>query len=598
VSRTSPPAPRGHRAWDTLAPLLARQRRPLALGVATLLATNVFTFVGPWVMKLAVDGIERAMPPATLLRYVALFLGAALVQGLFRYWSRLLVIGVSREVEYDLRNLVFARLVAQSPLFFQTYRTGDLMSRATADIESVRMVLGPGIMQLANTVFTFVIAVAMMLALDPVLTLWSLLPMPVIAAVMYLSAQLYHRRFLDVQVQQARLNTVAQENFSGIRVVKTYAIEGPQRAAFLAENRTYRAVNLRLARALGFFHPLVAAISGLGTLIVLWEGGRRILAGASTLGTLVAFMALVGLMTWPTIALGWVVSLFQRGLAAMGRIDEVLAAPLAVTDPADPLEPAPSGAGAALELRRLSFTYPGRAEPALREVSLRIAPGERVAIVGRTGSGKSTLLALIPRLWPVPDGAILLDGVDVNRLRLERLRAAIGFVPQETFLFSESLAENIALADRESGAEPPPEVRAAAELAQLTGDVRGFPDGWQTLVGERGVSLSGGQKQRAAIARALVRRPRLLILDDALSSVDTETEERILDGVLAADPGRTLLFVSHRLSTMRRADRILVFENGSLVESGTHDELMDRGAAYRRLIDRQLLAEELEREAG
>ncbi len=582
--------------YRTLQPSFTRQRQTLSLGLLTVLLTNLFTFVGPWIAKQAIDGMQAGLTATILLRYCLLILGAALLQGVFRYWSRLLVIGVSREVEFDLRNIVFARLIEQSPAFFQRYRTGDLMSRATSDIESVRMVIGPGIMQLSNTVFTFVIAIAMMLTLDPVLTLWSVMPMPAIALVMYLSAQLYHRRFLDVQVQQAKLNTAAQENFSGIRVVKTYGLEAAQRELFLAANREYLGKNMRLARALGFFHPLVAMIAGFGTLVVLWAGGRRIIDGECTLGTLVAFMALFGLMTWPTIALGWVVSLFQRGSAAMGRINEILSAPLAVADPADPVTPPESDGGAALEVCRLTFTYPGRTEPALREVSFAIGAGERVAIVGRTGSGKTTLLSLIPRIWPVADGGILLDGVDINRQRLRRLRAAIGFVPQETFLFSDTLAANIALPEGEADPSALPAVAAAGELAQFADDVKGFPDGWQTLVGERGITLSGGQKQRAAIARALLRRPRLLILDDALSSVDTETEERILDGVMTAHPERTVLFVSHRLSTMRRADRILVFDNGALVESGTHEALMARGGSYRRLIEQQLLSEELERE--
>jgi len=583
-------------AYGSLKPSFTRQGRILSLGLLTLLLANLFTFVGPWVAKQAIDGLQTGLNAASLQRYMALLIGAALLQAVFRYLSRRLVIGVSREVEFDLRNIVFSRLIEQAPAFFQRYRTGDLMSRATSDIESVRMVIGPGIMQLANTVFTFVIAIAMMLSLDPVLTLWSVMPMPVIALVMYLSAQLYHRRFLDVQIQQAKLNTAAQENFSGIRVVKTYGLEAPQREVFLAANREYLGKNMRLARALGFFHPLVAMLAGFGTLVVLWAGGRRIIGGECTLGTLVAFMALFGLMTWPTIALGWVVSLFQRGSAAMGRINELLAAPLTVADPADPVSPLESDGGAALEVHRLSFTYPGRTEPALREVSFAIGAGERVAVVGRTGSGKTTLLSLIPRLWPVADGAILLDGVDINRQSLGRLRAAIGFVPQETFLFSDTLAANIALPEGEADPSALPAVEAAGELAQFADDVKVFPDGWQTLVGERGITLSGGQKQRAAIARALLRRPRLLILDDSLSSVDTETEEKILDGVMTAHPERTVLFVSHRLSTMRRADRILVFDNGALVEAGTHEALMARGGSYRRLIDQQLLSEELERE--
>lgn len=585
-------------SYRTVLPLFEGHHRGLILGMIFLVLTNVFTFLSPWILKVAIDDLQVSIGVSRLLTYCGLILVAALLQGFFRFAMRSRIIGISRHVEYRLRNMVFRHILDLPASFFQGMRTGDIMSRSTSDIEAVRMAVGPGVMHMANTTVTFVVALASMLSLHRGLTLLAFIPMPLVAFLMYYSARFYHRRFLAVQEQRAWLNTCVQENFSGIRVIKAYNQEAFQRERFAEANREYMRRNIALARSLGFFHPLVGAVAGTGTLIVLWAGGRHIINGEISLGTLVAFMGFLALLIWPTIALGWVVTLVQRGSAAAGRINEILSAEPDVRDHPEAEALEEKRGGAVVEARGLSFAYPGR-EEVLSDISFSIRGGEKVALVGRTGAGKSTLLNLIPRLWRVKDGTLFIDGQDVNRLRLKNLRGMMGFVPQETFLFTESLEKNIALDESSGDNVDLREVEEAARVAQLTADIIDFPETYRTVVGERGITLSGGQKQRTAIARALLRHPRLLILDDALSAVDAQTEEKVLDGIFAENAEQTVIFVSHRLSTIMRAERILVLDEGRLVESGLHDELIRiEGGVYRHMVDRQLLAEDLEREGA
>jgi ATP-binding cassette subfamily B protein len=581
--------------YRTVLPLLADRSRRLAAGMLFLLLTNLFTFAVPWILKKAVDDLQSGIQVRRLLFFCALIVTAAFLQGSFRFLMRRIIIGLSRDIEYIFRNRLVVHILKLPVSFFGTMRTGDVMARVTSDVEAVRMAIGPGAMHLANTSVTFAVALTSMLLLHPRLTFYAFLPTPAVVLLMYYSARFYHRRFLAVQEQRAWLNTTAQENFSGIRVVKSYNQESFQSQRYSQGSREYMKRNLDLARSLGFFHPLVGMVAGTGTLIVLWAGGRLVIENQITLGTLVAFMGFLSLLIWPTIALGWVVTLVQRGSAALGRINHILLEPEEDSSGAALL--APEGPGLSVEASGLTFTYPGRSEPALKDISFRIRPGEKVALVGRTGAGKSTLLHLVPRLRPLSGGTLLVDGNDARHLSLGNLREHIGFVPQETFLFTLSLEENISFeADKSPSLLS---VEEAGRLAQLSGQVDELPDGYRTVVGERGVTLSGGQKQRTAIARALLRQPRLLILDDALSAVDAGTEESILDAVFSLPTHCTVLIVTHRLSAMRRAERILVLHEGRLVESGTHDELLSSpGGFYHNLVERQLLAEELEGEVS
>jgi ATP-binding cassette subfamily B multidrug efflux pump len=570
-----------------LLPELARHRRRLLLGLLCLLATTAFSVANPWVLRHAIDDLTLAVTRQKLWLYAGLILLLVSVEGGFRYGMRMILIGVSREIEYELRNRVLAQLVLLPPAYYQRNRVGELMSRASNDMSAVRQVLGPGIMYTANTVASFLGAVALMLAISPRLTLLALVPLALVSVLVRHYGRRIQEQFERVQAQLAELSALAQENLAGARVVRAYAQEPHEQARFAAANEEYVARNRVLVRTTGILYPGIQFLMGIGSLTVVWLGGRMVIAGSMTLGAFVAFGAYLAMLNWPMIALGWVVNLFERGEASMGRIDAILDAVPEIADAG--AQPLPEIRGE-VELRSLSFAY-GDGPHVLHEISLQVPAGSTLAIVGPTGAGKTTLVNLLPRLWDPPPGTLFVDGRDVRTLPLAQLRGAIGFVPQESFLFSDTVLANVALGLASSDGEGRAEW--ASEVAQLTRDVNEFPLGFATAVGERGVTLSGGQKQRAALARALATDPRILVLDDALSAVDTETEERILQALREVRRGRTTFLVSHRVSTVKDADRIVVLREGRVVESGSHDELVAGGGFYAELHRRQLLEEEI-----
>jgi ATP-binding cassette subfamily B protein len=572
-----------------LLPYLARYKPALAAGMVCLFAAKLVSVLAPQVLRYAVDDLTVSVTTRKLALYAGLIVGIALVEGVFRYFMRKLLIGVSRYVEYDLRNAFFAHLERMSPSFYSHWRTGDLMSRAANDISAVRMVLGPGIMYPAETIVVTVASLGFMIAIDWQLTVLSLALMPVVSIAVKKFGEAIHSRFESIQAKMSDLSALVQENLSGMRVVKAYGQEESEKKRFNQENQEYLRRNIELVKIWGLFYPLMSTLIGLATVLVLWWGGRLVVSGRLSLGELVAFFAYLSMLTWPMIAFGWVVNIYQRGAASMKRLTTIL-------DQAPGIREKPVAAASLpeirgqIEFRRVHFRHNGT--PILEDVNLRIEPGQTVAIVGPTGSGKTTLVSLVPRLYDVSEGQVLLDGVDVRELPLARVRGAVGFVAQESFLFSTTVQENIGFG---GAAADLAAVERSAKVAGLAGDVAEFAEGYQTMVGERGITLSGGQKQRTAIARSLFIDPRILILDDALSSVDTETEERILNELAGVLGQRTALLVSHRISTIRGADLIVVLDHGRIVERGRHQELIDRDGLYAGLYRKQLLEEELER---
>ena len=551
--------------------------------------TYVFTLIQPQVLRYAVDDLYRGVTAEKLGRYALLLFGIASVAAIFRYAMRRTVIAASRWIEYDLRNDLFEHLERLPPEYFQHQRTGEIMSRATNDLSAVRMMLGPGIMYLVNTVVVALLSTGFMLAISPTLTLISLLPLPLVSLAVWFFGERIHRRFESIQEHFARLSARVQENLAGVRVVRAFAREPGEIEEFQRLNRDYLDRNLALIRTSGVFYPALELLNGIASLLALWIGGRLVIAGRITLGEFVAFIWYLGMMNWPMVALGWVTSLFQRGLASWARIVEIL--DTVPTIASAPAAERPETCAGAIEFRHLTFTYPGAERPALRDVSLCVPAGHTLAIVGRTGAGKSTLVHMLPRLFDPPPGTVFLDGRDVCDLDLDWLRRRIAIVHQDPFLFSATVAENLAYGVDQTD---PAAIERVAGIARLESEVRGFPNGYDTRVGERGITLSGGQKQRVTIGRALLRDAPILLLDDCLSSVDAETEESILRGLSQEMRRRTTLIVSHRVSAVREADTILVIDDGTIVEHGTHDELIALGGRYWDLAQRQQIEQELE----
>jgi ATP-binding cassette, subfamily B, multidrug efflux pump len=635
--------PSGWSQLKLLLPYVFRYKRMAAVGMVALTLTALLGSLPQLIIGSITDLLRAAPQPLSTLtgsarailhplfafyaplsrhalgRYCIILVVVMLIKGFFSFWSRWILIGMSREIEYDLRNDLLTRLLAMDPEFYSKNRTGDLMSRVTNDLNAVRMVLGPGIMYTGNTIATMVMAIYFMIQLSPVLTMWVLIPVPFVAFAVRYFGQIIHRLSEQIQAALGVLSTRAQENLTGVRVIRAYVQEKPEIESFDRANRDYVGHNIKLIGSWSLFFPALAALIGVTVVILLGMGGVQVIHGLS-LGTFLSFYTFLGQLVFPMIAIGFVTNIFQRGAASMGRLNYILTAqpnirnaaisgeedlPEGVRGDRQPSKrsseenaAAPPTIRGEIEFRHLTFTYPTGSNGApgpvvLHDINLEIPAGSTLAIVGPTGSGKSTLAALVARLWEAPPGTLLIDGVSIRDYPLDTLRRSIGFVPQDTFLFSETIRENIAFGVDALDEE---QVLEAAEIATISGEILSFPKRFDTMVGERGITLSGGQKQRTSLARAILRQPKILVLDDSLSSVDTDTEERILKQLGAIMRQRTTILVAHRVSTVKNADQIVVLREGHIIERGTHDELLELNGYYADLYQKQLLEEELERE--
>jgi ATP-binding cassette subfamily B multidrug efflux pump len=578
-----------------LKPYLLRYKRTLLWGVVTVIASNLFTVVQPMFLGFAIDELKVGMDTHSavtgdLLRWAVIIVGFSVIAGVFTFLTRQTIIVVSRHIEFDLRNDLLSHLQSLSYSYFQNTPTGDLMAHATNDIGAVRNVVGPGIMYPTDTLLTFTMVLALMLAKDWQLTLLALIPLPFASLMVYQLGKQVHKKSLDRQAQFSLLTTRAQENLSGIRVIKSYVREEYEIGLFSKLSWDYLKKNLVLARIQSLMWPMMFVIIGCSIVITLYAGGVQVIKGELSIGSLSAFLAYLVMLIWPVIAFGWVINLLQQGAASMERLSKILDTTPEIKDTEGTVKSIRDIDGR-IEFRGVKFTHKGAAKPTLQNIDLTIERGMTVAIVGYTGSGKTSLINLIPRLYDISEGQLLIDGHDIKTIPLGVLRTHIGYVPQETFLFSDTLTENISYGTDDG---TPDDVQEAAEISQIAKDVVELPKQFDTMIGERGITLSGGQKQRTSIARALIRQPKILILDDCLSAVDTYTEEEILRRLRTFMKGRTSIIISHRISTVKEADLIVVVDKGEIVERGTHKELVARGGIYADLNEKQLLERELE----
>jgi ATP-binding cassette subfamily B protein len=559
----------------------------LLFGILMIVANTALTLTQPYLLGLAIDDLSRGRPQNEVAMIAVWILGLAAITGVSAFLMRYAIIGGSRLIEYELRNDLFAHLQKMEHAFYQDMHTGDIMARATNDLSAVREVLGPGIMNSVSTTLMFVLAAVLMFGLNVTLAVIAVILLPLVTFAFTVIGRQMHNRYERVQAQFGHLSTMAQENFSGIRVVKAYAQEANEIRDFAAENNNYLQKSLAFFRMQGLLWPMMSLVLGVSGALILFVGGNEVIAGRLTLGQFVQFNGYLAMLSWPMIALGWVVTLYQRGSASMSRINRVIRQAPKIAD--SPRTRPITALRGAIEFRDVGLAYEGRA--VLRDVSFRVPVGQSLAIVGATGAGKTSIVNLLTRIYDATSGVVLVDGVDVREIPLAVLRRGIGYVPQDTFLFSVPLRENVAFG---VDAPIPARVARSVEVARLSNDIDQFPNGLDTMIGERGVTLSGGQKQRTALARAIMRDPAILILDDALSSIDTHTQSEILAGLKTVLADRTSIIIAQRISTVKAADQILVLDDGAIIERGTHQELLTRGGIYARMYRRELLSQELD----